>query len=39
MWLGTCTNGASAVVTTSSASPIDCPSRFTIRKKRSAVRG
>jgi hypothetical protein len=39
MWLGTWTNGASAVVTTSSASAIDCPSRLTIRKKRSVVRG
>ena len=40
MWLGTWTNGASAAVTTSSASPNErLSSRFTIRKKRSVVRG
>ena len=39
MWLGTCTNGASALVTTDSASPSERPSRLTIWKKRSAARG
>ena len=39
MWLGTWTNGASAAVTTASASPIERPSRATMRKNRSAVRG
>ena len=39
MWLGTWTNGASAAVTTLSASPIERPWRATIRKNRSAVRG
>ena len=34
MWLGTWTNGASAAVTTLSASPTECPSRV-IRKNRS----
>ena len=39
MWFGTWTNGASASVTTLSASPIERPSRRTRLKKRSAVRG
>jgi hypothetical protein len=38
IWLGTWTNGASAAVTTLSASPTECPSRV-IRKNRSVVRG
>ena len=39
MWLGTWTNGASAAVTTASASPTGRPSFATIWKNRSAVRG
>ena len=39
MWFGTWTNGASAAVTTLSASPMDRPWRFTIWKKMSVVRG
>src|SRR5262249_17293037 len=39
MWLGTWTKGASAVVTAPSASPIERPSRATMRWKRSVVRG
>jgi hypothetical protein len=39
MWFGTWTNGASAAVTAPSASPSECPSRRTIWKKRSVVRG
>ena len=38
MWLGTWTKGASAAVTTLSASLVERPSRI-IRKKRSVVRG
>jgi hypothetical protein len=38
MWLGTWTNGASAAVTSPSASPTERPSRRTMRKKRSVVR-
>ncbi len=39
IWLGTWTNGASAAVTTESASPTERPSFATIRKNRSVVRG
>ena len=39
MWLGTCTKGASAAVTTLSAWPTVYPCRATILKNRSVVRG
>ncbi len=39
MWFGTWTNGASAAVTTLSASLTERPCRATIWKKRSVVRG